>query len=82
MIDMADYYDIVLGAIPLTVAGIAGSLLAVGMAAALAVALASTVAAGIVGHAMFVRTPGRDTVAETGSDAAARSGTQAFDMAD
>lgn len=81
MIDMADYYDLVLGAIPLTVAGIAGSLLLAGLAAALAVAVASTAAAALVGHAMFVRTPGADR-SETPSTPAQRSEGPAFDMAD
>lgn len=82
MIDMADYYDLVLGAIPLTVASIAGSLLVAGVAAALAVAVASTAAAGLVGHAMFVRTPGSEVVEEPTPTPAARTEGPAFDAAD
>ena len=81
MMDMADYYDLVLGAIPLTVAGIGGSLLVAGLAAALAVSLASVVAASIVGHAMFVRTPGAGAVAESTPRPGAGSGA-GFEAAD
>jgi hypothetical protein len=82
MIDMADYYDLVLGAIPLTVASIAGSLLVVGVAAALAVAVASTAAAGLVGHAMFVRTPGSAAVEQSTPAPAAHTEGPAFEAAD
>ncbi len=54
---MMNYYDIVLGLIPLSVLGISGTLFGVGVNPPLAVAAGSVVAAGLIGHAMFVRTP-------------------------
>ncbi|PSP99863.1 hypothetical protein BRC94_06415 [Halobacteriales archaeon QS_5_70_17] len=54
---MAGYYDIVLGLIPLALAGISGALILAGVAPWVAVPAAATVAVGLVGHAMFVRSP-------------------------
>jgi hypothetical protein len=58
---MAGYYDVVLGLIPLTLIGVSGGLVATGMALSVAVPLAGLVVIALIGHAMFVRTPGRDT---------------------
>ncbi|MFB6310184.1 MAG: hypothetical protein ABEH64_03280 [Salinirussus sp.] len=54
---MMDYYDLVLGLIPLSLAGISGVLVATGMALTLAIPLAGVIAIALIGHAMFVRTP-------------------------
>lgn len=54
---MTGYYDIVLGLIPLALAGISGALILAGIAPTVAVPAAATVAVGLVGHAMFVRAP-------------------------
>jgi len=54
---MTGYYDIVLGLIPLAMAGITGTLLAAGFALTTAIPMASVVAVGLIGHAMFVRAP-------------------------
>jgi len=54
---MTGYYDIVLGLIPLAMAGITGSLIVAGVSLTLAIPLASIVAVGLIGHAMFVRAP-------------------------
>lgn len=54
---MTGYYDIVLGLIPLALAGITGLLWSVGFHLTTAIPLASLVAVGLIGHAMFVRTP-------------------------
>lgn len=54
---MTGYYDIVLGLIPLALAGISGALILAGIAPTIAVPAAATVAVGLVGHAMFVRAP-------------------------
>lgn len=54
---MTGYYDIVLGLIPLAMAGITGSLMLAGVTLTLAIPLASVVAVGLIGHAMFVRAP-------------------------
>lgn len=54
---MTGYYDIILGLIPLAMAGITGTLLIAGFALTTAIPLASVVAVGLIGHAMFVRAP-------------------------
>jgi len=54
---MAGYYDVVLWLIPLTMLGIAGGLVAAGVGLTTAIPLGSVVAAGLMGHAMFVRSP-------------------------
>lgn len=54
---MPGYYDLVLGLIPLSLAGISGVLVATGMALTLAIPLAGVIAIALIGHAMFVRTP-------------------------
>jgi len=67
-----DYYDLVLGLIPLGLATIASTLFLSGVALTGAVAVASAFAAGLIGHAMFVRAP-VDPTSETVTDAPARA---------
>jgi len=52
-----NYYDLVLGLIPFTLLGFTGLLTVTGFALTTAVPVAAAAAAGLVGHAMFVRTP-------------------------
>lgn len=52
-----DYYDLVLGLIPLALLALTGSLTVAGVGLTTAVPLAATVSAGIVGHALFVNAP-------------------------
>ena len=54
---MTGYYDIVLGLIPLSLAGLTGLLVLAGVSLTFAVPLASVVAIGLMGHAMFVNAP-------------------------
>lgn len=54
---MTGYYDIVLGVIPLSLAGLTALLLTAGMSISVAVPLASVVAIGVMGHAMFINAP-------------------------
>lgn len=54
---MTDYYDLVLGLIPLALVSITGALTLAGAALTVAVPVASAVAVGLMGHAMFVRAP-------------------------
>lgn len=55
---MTGYYDIVLGAIPLSLLGISGSLtFATDLALTTAVTLGALVAVALIGHAMFVNGP-------------------------
>jgi hypothetical protein len=55
---MPGYYDIVLGLIPLALVGVSGALTAAGVAVTVAIPIAGLVAVGLIGHAVFVRTPG------------------------
>lgn len=52
-----DYYDLVLMLIPLVLLSVTGTFAAVGVALTIAVPVAATVSAGIIGHAMFVNEP-------------------------
>ena len=54
---MTGYYDLVLGLIPLALIGITGVLTVGGLDLMMAVPLGSVVAVGLIGHALFVRTP-------------------------
>ncbi|WP_436928419.1 hypothetical protein [Halosimplex halobium] len=54
---MTGYYDLVLGLIPLALGGIAALLAAFGFALTTAIPVASVVAVGLIGHAMFVNGP-------------------------
>jgi len=52
-----NYYDLILGLIPLALLGLTALLTTAGLALTAAVPLAGTISAGMIGHAMFVRTP-------------------------
>jgi hypothetical protein len=54
---MTGYYDLVLGLIPLALAGITGALVLANVPLTTAIPMASVVAVGLIGHAMFVRAP-------------------------
>jgi hypothetical protein len=54
---MTGYYDAVLGLIPLGLGTIAAVLMLLGYQLTVAVPVASVFAVGLIGHAMFVRTP-------------------------
>lgn len=54
---MVSYYDFVLAFIPVSLLGIAGLLTGAGLDLTLAVPLGAAVAAGLIGHALFVRAP-------------------------
>ena len=56
---MTEYYDAILGLIPLTLVGLAGILALAGLSLTLAVSVGATVSAALIGHAMFVRGPDR-----------------------
>lgn len=60
---MADYYDVVLGLIPLSVAVISAALVGLGAALPLAVSAGALSAVVLIGHAMFVRAPVGKTAA-------------------
>jgi len=54
---MTLYYDLVLGLIPLVMAGVSGTLVVAGLALTVAIPIAGLFALGLIGHAMFVRAP-------------------------
>ncbi len=55
---MVDYYDLVLGLIPLTLLGGTGILLGVGIDVTLAIPGGALIAVGLICHGLFVRSPG------------------------
>jgi hypothetical protein len=59
-----NYYDLILGLIPLALLGLTAFLTVAGLQLTTAVPLAGGFSAGLIGHAMFVRTP-TDAPAET-----------------
>jgi hypothetical protein len=54
---MAEYYDYVLGLIPLTAVGVAGLLALAGVSPSLAIPVGAGLTVPLVGHALFVRAP-------------------------
>ena len=54
---MALYYDLVLGLIPLVMAGVTAALVLAGVTLTTAIPIGGLVALGLIGHAMFVRAP-------------------------
>lgn len=54
---MARYYDVVLALIPASLLGVATALVAAGLPMATAVPVGALVAAGLIGHALFVNAP-------------------------
>jgi hypothetical protein len=71
---MAGYYDVVLGLIPLSLAGLTALFLTTGFSLSVAIPLASTAALGLMGHAMFVNAPGLGTTTEGSAADSATSG--------
>lgn len=67
---MTGYYDYVLGLIPLALFGLTGTLHVAGLGVTQAVPIAAGVAAGIVGHALFVNGPVSEVAARTVESAA------------
>jgi hypothetical protein len=54
---MVEYYDAVLGLIPVSLFGLGGVLSGAGLSVTVAVLIATLVAAALVCHAMFVNAP-------------------------
>lgn len=65
---MANYYDIVLGLIPLAMGGITAVLGLVGVGLTVAVPVAALVAVGLIGHGMFVNTPTVESTSRSETD--------------
>lgn len=54
---MTEYYDLILGIIPVSLIGITAALTVVGLSITIAVPIAAIVSVLVIGHAMFVNTP-------------------------
>jgi L-alanine-DL-glutamate epimerase-like enolase superfamily enzyme len=65
---MTGYYDLVLGLIPLALGGITALLSVFGLALTTAIPVASVVAVGLIGHAMFVNGPVDSTPGSAAAD--------------
>lgn len=52
-----DYYDLVIGTIPVSFLTIFGSLSLIGVGTTIAIPVAASVAIALIGHALFVRSP-------------------------
>ncbi len=61
---MVDYYDLLLGLIPITLLGGAGILLGFGIDVTLAIPGGALIAVGLICHGMFVRSPGPTSTRE------------------
>jgi hypothetical protein len=71
---MTNYYDLVLGGIPLVFGGVAALLTVLGIPLTTSVGVAGGLSVGVIGHAMFVNAPvdaQATTDAPTGDGAAA-----------
>lgn len=79
---MTGYYDIVLGLIPLSLAGLTALLFVAGMSLSVSIPLASVVTLGVMGHAMFVRAPVGSAPADVSPAAATDSKTRGAYSAD
>lgn len=71
---MTEYYDVVLGLIPIALVGITLSLLGLGLEPTTAVFAASLAAVSLIGHAMFVRSPVHGAGAGAGAGAGIGAG--------
>lgn len=52
-----EYYDLVLGSIPVSLIGGTGALVSLGIAWSSAISIASLIAIGVIAHALFINVP-------------------------
>ena len=76
-----DYYDAILGLIPVVLAGVSGGLVTIGADLTMATPLAALGAITLIGHAMFVNGPTGDPSQSTPAITAATD-THTVDIAD
>ena len=80
---MAEYYDYVLGLIPLTAVSVAGLLAFVGTSLSVAVPAGAGLTLPVIGHALFVRAPvPRPAQPQTAGSDATAVGTESHTPAD
>ncbi|ERH03078.1 MAG: hypothetical protein J07HN6_00081 [Halonotius sp. J07HN6] len=70
---MVQYYDYVLGVIPLVLVGLTGLLSVAGLKLTVALPAGAGVAALIIGHALFVNMPAQPTAESTESPQRAKA---------
>ena len=70
---MVQYYDYVLGVIPLVLIGLTGLLTVAGVGLTVALPVGAAVAALIIGHALFVNVPTQPTADATESPQRAKA---------
>jgi hypothetical protein len=78
---MTNYYDLVLGLIPLALGGVAAVLFVLGISLTTAVGLSGGLSMAMIGHAMFVRAP-VDAPTEAPATEAPAAGDAGFQTAD
>jgi len=78
---MTGYYDLVLGLIPLAMGGIAAALTIAGFQLTTAITLASVVAVGLIGHALFVNGP-VDSPSQSAASGVSETANEPFQTAD
>lgn len=69
---MAEYYDYILGLIPMTAVGVASVLVLAGIAASVAIPVGVGFTLPLVGHALFVRAPAPEPAQTTAGTTSAR----------
>jgi hypothetical protein len=65
---MTEYYDVVLGLIPVSLAGLTAVLLFAGLSLSAAIPVASLATVGLMGHALFVNAPVSPSATVLGDD--------------
>jgi hypothetical protein len=76
-----EYYDVVLGLIPVVFGGVAGGFLALGFGLMVAIPFGGLGAIAVIGHAMFVNGP-TDASIQSASAVNASTNAPAVDIAD
>jgi hypothetical protein len=76
-----EYYDVVLGLIPVVFGGVAGGFLALGFGLMVAIPFGGLGAIAVIGHAMFVNSP-TDASIQSASAVTASTDAPAMDIAD
>jgi hypothetical protein len=79
---MTNYYDLVLGTIPLVLGGVAALLTVLGIPLTTAVGLSGGLSVGVIGHAMFVNAPVDGPTTTDAPAAEAPAGEAGFQSAD
>jgi hypothetical protein len=74
-----NYYDLVLGLIPVALGGVTAALLVLGVSLTTAVGLSGGLSMAMIGHAMFVRAPVDPGTSATEESAAGDAGFRTAD---